>query len=86
MGLALHRLRDFLPAGVCDPPNPMIYRQLANLCSDEAERLERDPGIEALHGTPIRIPEGHCPPLCPMPDYSNPDQPYEWDEPCRLSE
>jgi len=30
-------LREFAPPGVCDPPNPFIYRQLVALCGDGDE-------------------------------------------------
>lgn len=36
----MHRLRDFLPKGVCDPPNPFVYRKLAELCEGNPEALQ----------------------------------------------
>jgi len=35
----LTQLRDLAPAGVCDPPNPWIYEQLARLCGRSSEEV-----------------------------------------------
>jgi len=71
----MHKLSDFLPPGTCEPPKPMIYRALAELCEEGGgigtatqDVTIRDSFSALVNGPPSS--------MCPPPH--DPD-PYEWD-------
>ena len=88
--LGLPQLRELLPRGVCDAPNPLVYRQLARLCSsaDDRELLEElERGSSSSPGD-HRSPDGHHLVVHlhrlerepGYPDYDDPNTRYIWDE------
>lgn len=65
----LPELSELAPVGVCDPPNPWIYEQLARLCGNAPSTH----GIEGPHGPGEAEYPHHL-------DLDDPDtHPYVWD-------
>jgi len=45
----LPELRDLAPQGVCDPPNPWVYQQLAKLCEGDAALFDVNERSRRIH-------------------------------------
>lgn len=80
-----HTFRDLAPQGVCDPPNPWIYEQLARLCASTgptSSALATQPS--ELISSSLRTYDHHVHFTDEDPD----NRPYIWDleehcEPCQ---